>query len=245
MSNGKTRETTTFFYADFNESSSEISFSQEESQHLQVLRVGLGCEIIVSNGKGMCTKAEITIADKRKSKARITSDHIENHPLPTTRLAIGFLKGRDLEEVVDLCTQIDLLSIDILHTDYSLSNRKDDHENLIKRMQQRSLTGLKQARKAWLTEIRGPWSFDEYLQINQGQKLLLDFDGHWPPHHNLSNRERTLFCGPEGGFSNREITLLKQQENVESLYLGNSRLRARTAPFFALGMLCGVELNHP
>lgn len=242
MMKSSKQESTTFFYAEFDESSSKIQFDGEESAHLFVLRVSEGTEIIVTNGLGLIAKAQVSRADKRKSSAELLPGSMQKCPAPQSRLAIGFLKGRDLEEVVDLCSQLDLLSIDILHTDYSQSSRKENHHALLRRMEQRSLTGLKQARKAWLTQIRGPFELGDYLGQNEALHLLLDFDGIWPPAP-MEAGERILYCGPEGGFSPAEIQLLKSTPQNQSLYLGNTRLRARTAPLYALGMLQALELK--
>lgn len=237
------QETTTLFYGDFENGQDLLSFDSEEAAHLFVLRVSKDTEITVTNGRGCTAQAQVISADKRRAQARFIPSSFKSHPSPRTRLAIGYLKGRDLEEVVDLCSQLDLLSIDILHSDYSQSSRKDDPSALLRRMEQRSLVGLKQARKAWMTQIRGPFELSEYVQSNGAQNLLLDFDGVWPPQ-GLESGERVLYCGPEGGFSPAEIDLIRSQPKAQSLYLGETRLRARTAPLYALGMLSGVELQR-
>ncbi|NLG39464.1 MAG: RNA methyltransferase, partial [Fibrobacter sp.] len=51
------------------------------------------------------------------------------------------------------------------------------------------------------------------------------------------NVETTLLVGPEGGFSAREIELIKaySRGQVYLLKLGKTRLRAKTAAIIALG----------
>ena len=48
-----------------------------------------------------------------------------------------------------------------------------------------------------------------------------------------------ILIGPEGGFSEKEIELIKNVPNAKTqlLKLGNTRLRARTAALLALGKL--------
>ncbi len=50
-------------------------------------------------------------------------------------------------------------------------------------------------------------------------------------------KETTLLVGPEGGFSPREIELVKNYANgsVQILGLGKTRLRARTAAIVGIG----------
>jgi 16S rRNA (uracil1498-N3)-methyltransferase len=100
----------------------------------------------------------------------------------------------------------------------------------------KSLVSLKQSKKPWLTQIEGPIALDEWLKNYTGDIILCDASGS-PLPEEIKN-ETTLLIGPEGGFSPREIDLIKSLgSRAHLLGLGKTRLRARTAAIVALGKI--------
>ena len=111
------------------------------------------------------------------------------------------------------------------------------NDKLVRRAELKSLVSLKQSKKPWLTRIEGPVEFDRWLEAESGDLILCDIDGEKKAP--VLDRRTTLLIGPEGGFSPREIEMVKsyRQGKTSLLNLGNTRLRARTAAIIALGCL--------
>jgi len=62
--------------------------------------------------------------------------------------------------------------------------------------------------------------------------IMGDIQGNtaFPKEEQLSKNNGILLCiGPEGGFSEQELTLLRSFSNIFPIRLGHSRLRAETA----------------
>ena len=93
--------------------------------------------------------------------------------------------------------------------------------------------------KSWETEIEGPIELKDWLKTVEGTLVLCDINGQSQLENLDSNVPTTLLIGPEGGFSEKEIELIKNVPNAKTqlLKLGNTRLRARTAALLALGKL--------
>ena len=79
----------------------------------------------------------------------------------------------------------------------------------------------------------------DWLKTVEGTLVLCDINGQSQLENLDSNVPTTLLIGPEGGFSEKEIELIKNVPNAKTqlLKLGNTRLRARTAALLALGKL--------
>lgn len=223
-----------------------IELNETESSHaVRVCRAAVGDTLQLCDGKGHYADAEIVTADPKACIVRV--DTVENAPMPRPLLniAIGCLKDDALEEVVFHAAQAEVDSITFLRTDFSQEPKNSDLHKLVRRSELKSLVSLKQSKKPWLTQIKGPIEFDKWLGDYSGNLVLCDIDGEsslptvTARMASGDTKPVTLLIGPEGGFSPREIELAKkfQAGKTELLKLGNTRLRARTAAIVALGKL--------
>jgi 16S rRNA (uracil1498-N3)-methyltransferase len=95
------------------------------------------------------------------------------------------------------------------------------------------LEAVKQSGRSKIPPIEPPMKFDEAIR-RDGQKIV--FEAEAPPSTTDNREPTTLFIGPEGGFSERELALAKQNgARIQSL--GPRRLRAETA---AIAAVCFV-----
>mgnify|MGYP005689485587 CR=1 FL=1 len=150
---------------------------------------------------------------------------------------IGYLKGKDLEEVVEISGQYNLKAIQPVFTENSQQFSKANFAKHLTRLQQKSRVCTKQAKKAWETLISPPVSLEEYLSIAEGPNCILDWGSETAP----VTIPKSLFCGPEGGFSLDEINKIKGMAQTSVLSLGETRIRAKHAPAFALGALAQIR----
>lgn len=220
----------------------EHRLDSDESLHAaKVCRAVPGDILDLCDGQGHFAQGHITVASPKECVVRVDTVITDPRPQPRLHLGLSCLKDDDIEEVVFHCSQLEVASITLLRTEHSLEPRKSDLERTLRRCQAKSLVSLKQSRKPWLTTLHGPYFLQDWLHSASGELIVCDPAG---PIHAPAGMElfasATLLVGPEGGFSENEIALLhawQQGTHTHLLGLGATRLRAVTAPLFALGVL--------
>lgn len=233
----------TWFHAALGEVGDRAPLGDSESNHLRkVLRVPAEREIVVTNGRGRVFRCA---AQDRNGEveAEALAILVDQPQPPRLHAALCLLKGRDTEDPVEGLCQLDLAAIHLLTSDHTQAFKGQDHAKLIQRLEQKSLTALKQAKKAWLTAIHPPRPLKDWatnlpgslVLVHPGPDALGDL-GPGPIH---------VLTGPEGGFSEAEITWLKGLPFCRTLGLGATRLRGTHAPLVALGKLMGLSLPGP
>ncbi len=226
-----------WFYAPAENAGETLALPAEEAHHaLRALRLKPDTEIIVTNGKGSVFRARIlNEAGRIELLERIKH---EADP-PGFNLAIGLLKGRDVEVPVEAACEFSLRSVFLLQTDHSSEFDGQGFDRLMERLRQKSLTALKQAKKAWLTEIHPPEELQAWRERHRNVPLVVAHPGPTTVTSPLPSTLH-LLVGPEGGFSKPELDYLLTQENCFQLGLGETRLRAIHAPVAALGSLTAL-----
>lgn len=212
-----------------------ITLDENESNHaIRVCRAAVGDILQLSDGLGHFAESKIVNADPKACEVEVDEVINASACRPAVSLGIACLKDDALEEVVFHAAQTEIDKIVFLRTDFSQEPKNSDLHKTVRRAELKSLVSLKQSKKPWLTRIEGPTSLDEWLSQYTGDVILCDVDGS--PSLEKPERETTLLVGPEGGFSPREIELIKAHNGkVHLLNLGKTRLRARTAAIVALG----------
>lgn len=212
-----------------------ITLDENESNHaIRVCRAAVGDTLQLSDGLGHYADATITNADSKACEVEVTEVETASSERPKVSLGIACLKDDALEEVVFHAAQTEIDKIIFLRTDFSQEPKASDLHKTVRRAELKSLVSLKQSKKPWLTQIEGPITLDDWLKNYEGDLILCDIDGA-PTVEKIENTT-TLLVGPEGGFSPRELNLIRSHKGkVHLLNLGKTRLRARTASIVALG----------
>ena len=211
---------------------------EDEAHHLRkVLRIEAGRQVIASDGAG---GVFLCATRMRAGAFELEAQEIHGRPAPAPRLhlALSLLKGRDLEEPVDALCQLEVACIHILTTEHTSEFKGQDHARLLERLRAKSLVGLKQAKKAWLTAIEAPRPLEAWRGAHSDLDVVVLHPGpdRLPPP---SDRGLALLCGPEGGLSDRELERL-HTAGAYAMGLGDTRIRAVHAPLLAAGKLMGL-----
>ena len=220
------------------EAGSTLVLDDAELAHLKVFRLAAGDTLDLVDGRGRSARARTLNAKRGELVLEgILADERVRPAEPA--LAIGALKGNALEEVLDHCAQMPLRALQPLWCDHGQrAKNADAAEGLEKRLRAKARVALKQSRRLWATEILPPKSLDEWLAGSPGTVVLLDEEGERAPELPGAESGLWLLCGPEGGFSERELGLVGPR--AVKLSLGPTRLRAKSAPIFALGALSAL-----
>ncbi|MBP5247247.1 MAG: 16S rRNA (uracil(1498)-N(3))-methyltransferase [Fibrobacter sp.] len=219
-------------------STGTIPLSDEESAHaVRVCRARPGDVLNLTDGKGHFAKGTVEKADPRECLVHVSSIEASDSEKPKLHLGLACLKDDANEEVALHVSEMEVGSITLLRTEHSEEPKDSNLQKVIRRCELKALVSLKQSLKAWLTEIHGPIPFEEWLKSYNGDIILCDMDG--ADSLGEISKETTLLVGPEGGFSKKEIELVKaySRGEVKLLKLGRTRLRARTAAIVGIGKM--------
>lgn len=210
---------------------SEITFSREESKHIiKVLRRSIDDILHITNGRGDLFLVQITDTNPNKCIAKIISREKRIKREYHIHLAVAPTKMNDRYEwFLEKATEIGIDEITPIICEHS--ERKVIKEERFDRILQ---SAMKQSLQAYLPKLNKAISFSDFIQKqnqNQGQLFIAhceDTGKKLFKNEILKRKDVTLLIGPEGDFSNTEITKAIEHEYIP-VSLGNTRLRTETA----------------
>lgn len=213
----------------------------DEAIHaIRVLRLKIGDDIFLIDGKGTFYEAVVTLANSKHCLYKITQTLVQNKTWKGhIHLAIAPTKDISrIEWLVEKATEIGFDEISFLNCQFS------ERKNLrIDRIERIVISAMKQSRKAWKPIVNNMLSFEDFMQKEvTGQKFICHCYNEIEKTDFFSNinnsglfEEITVLIGPEGDFSINEVRQALQQQ-YKSTTLGNSRLRTETAGLAAVLM---------
>ncbi len=222
-----------FYNPDITETTTEFSFSKEESNHIvKVLRKNTGDTLDITNGQGWLFHAEITLANIKNCLVTIVSKSIQPKKKYHLHLAVAPTKMNDRYEwFLEKATEIGIDTITPIICDHSERKivKTDRFEKILQ-------SAMKQSLSYYMPKLNAPILFKDF--INQ------DFNGHLFIAHceesdkkSLKNELKpdsniTILIGPEGDFSVKEIEMALENKFIP-VTLGDTRLRTETAALVA------------
>lgn len=213
----------------------------DEAIHaIRVLRLKIGDDIFLIDGKGSFYEAVVTLANSKHCLYKITQTLVQNKTWKGhIHLAIAPTKDISrIEWLVEKATEIGFDEISFLNCQFS------ERKNLrIDRIERIVISAMKQSRKAWKPIVNNMLSFEDFMQKEvTRQKFICHCYNEIEKKDFFSNinnsglfEDITVLIGPEGDFSINEVHQALQQQ-YKSTTLGNSRLRTETAGLAAVLM---------
>ncbi len=205
--------------------------SIEESKHLKALHINSGDNILAVNGKGFAFELLINRLNKNDYSAsvvRILENYGENEY--KLGLAIGILDDSSrLEFALEKSIELGISDF------YPLITKFSQKKNVkVERLVAKSIAAIKQCKRSKLPIIHPATKLDNIFldSIINTQIILADEHGD-DPRNTCMNSNRIVFVGPEGGFNQSEIELIKSKNPILWKF-GNRRLRAETAAVAAI-----------
>ena len=219
------------FYAETLEEKKELEIVGDDFHYLSnVMRCDLGSIVLLFNENNGEFTAEVTGKNKKTLTLRVIkkSEYLKiNNDF---ELAFCPPKSQRLDLLIQKCTEIGVKNFQPVISDHTV-NRKI---NLV-RIQKIIKEAVEQSNQIFLPEIREPFSFEEYLK-----KSKRIFFADIQSDINLSeigkdqNLNGSILIGPEGDFSTKEISALRENKNCLSFSLGPRILRSETAAIASL-----------
>lgn len=207
---------------------------EDESRHsTRVLRLSVGDEVHLVDGKGNLVKARIALVHNKRTEVELTEIipgfGKRNHYL---HIAIAPTKNIDrLEWFLEKATEIGIDEITPLICEHS--ERK---EVKLDRLNKVISAAVKQSLTAYHPVLNEPAKFKEFL-IRQSATNL--FMAHCAIGEKSTltkglqkGQSSTVLIGPEGDFSTDEISIA-MKVGAQAIHLGHTRLRTETAALYA------------
>ncbi len=228
------------FYVEPDAFGADIVLRGQECTHLAgVLRLKPGDRVRVMDGQGRTGLAEIAAASRKE--ARLTLLGEERHALPASLpvVAMAFSRAARRGFFLEKAVELGAHEVWVWQGDHSQGRLPAD---VTENWKAKMLAGCKQSGNPWLPAVRAfpgglgdavaaaasfehhvlPWEKQEGVPM-----LTLD---------QLGLPGRTIYViGPEGGFSQREIALLREA-GYEAVSFGRRILRCETAATLCLGL---------
>lgn len=219
------------FYAE-NIANQVFQIAEQEHQHLsKVLRKKVGDKVFVCNGNGLLIEAEISQIEKKKTILHYLKTIIEEkEDTNNLILAVAPTKKREkFEWLVEKCVEIGVREIVPFYSQNSERRKLN-----IERIESIALSAMKQSKSLFLPVVHKEISFKELLQNNATQKYIAYVEEKTNGIQSLNldfNKKAVFTIGPEGGFTEQEIVLAKEN-NFIPISLGKKRLRTETAGIY-------------
>ena len=200
----------------------------DEYRHLaRVLRVPVGENAYVTNGRGVIVRCRVEEVDKRCARLRVTGVEADRSRKPVTTLALACLKRDAFERAVEQCTELGISAIVPFTT--QKTHLKEYSTGFIERLERIALSAIKQSFQSTLPEIRTVIPFDGVLEHMRQSSAVLVGDEHGKPVESVPvDGSRLIVIGPEGGFTTSEHEQLAAA-GAEFVSVSRFRLRAETA----------------
>ena len=236
------KETRYFFVPD---AAASGELPEEEARHaIRVLRLAVGDELVLMDGKGCFHEAEISAISSHRCLYRILRSLPQERGWQgRIRICMAPTKMMERTEwMAEKATEIGMDELTFLEC-----RRSERRTMKLERIRRIVVAAMKQSRKAWMPSLQGMTPFDELVADGRtGDKFIChcydpaDFgpDEEKPLLWDVLRRdvETTVLIGPEGDFSIDEVKLA-MRHGFRSVSLGHSRLRTETAALAAVHIM--------
>jgi len=216
--------------------SDEYLLNEEESRHcMKVLRLGVGEEVHLIDGRGGLYKARITEEGKKHVRLAIIETTLEYHKRRHyLHIAVAPTKNIDrLEWFLEKATEIGIDEVTPVICDRSERKIvKDDRLNKI------ITSAVKQSLQAYHPKLNAVTSLDAFLKTQDvaSERMIAHCLEDQPRNYIRDmihpGQHYTVLIGPEGDFTQQEIDQALRI-GYKPVTLGENRLRTETAALAA------------
>ena len=204
-----------------------------EAKHAHVKRIAPGEHIMLIDGQGTTAVTRVTSVGAGRVDGVVEKQQFVPQPTPRVTVVQAVPKGERAELAVDLAVQAgaDRIVPWISHRTIARWPANKQAKQ-VEKWRAQALASAKQARRAWVPEVRDP------VTTNQLADLLRDAELALVLHEDATDSIRDvefgeevwLIVGPEGGIGDDELEVL----GARPVKLGPEVLRTASAAFAGL-----------
>lgn len=208
---------------------------EEEAAHcLHVLRLTVGDEVMLTDGKGLFYKAVISAATGKRCQVKVV-ESIEQEPFWNGHLHLAMAPTKNMDRIewfAEKATEIGFNELSFLNCRFS-------ERKVIKteRIEKIVVSAVKQSLKAYKPVVNEMMDFSRFMEKDfSGQKFIAHcYEGEKPLLKDVlvPGQDALVLIGPEGDFSMEEVQKA-EAAGFRAISLGKSRLRTETAALVAV-----------
>jgi 16S rRNA (uracil1498-N3)-methyltransferase len=238
-----------FFFKEIIEDAASLVLDEPTSKHvIQVLRMKVGEQLQLTDGKGNLVTAAIADDNRKRCTVKVIS---AVKVLPSKRkitIAISPVKNTSrFEWFLEKATEIGITEIVPL-----ICDRTEKQHFRPERMHGVLVSAMLQSQQSWLPVLHEPVKFNQFITTGAAQQKFIAHcleNEKKSLHHYLTqssdhpitkSAHQLMMIGPEGDFTPAEIAAALQKEFIP-VSLGNTRLRTETAGLAAAVLLANAS----
>lgn len=214
-----------------------VSLDKQEAKHASgPRRLGPGDEVVVFDGHGLRAPGRIAGRDDRGDlEVEVGRHEKETADSPRIELAASLPKGDRLSTMLDMATQLGIVSFTPLKCDFSVVTLERKRQDPTLRWNRIMLEACKQSRRASLPAIQEQATPAGVIEraTAEGATIVVGDAAGTSPVEVLPGVERVVvMVGPEGGFSPAEESMLAEASDAGRLHriaIGRGVLRVEAA----------------
>ena len=204
-----------------------------------VVRRPEGAPLLVFNGRDGEWRATFEAHGRKSGVARLGARTREQTPEPDLWLCFAPIKRARIDYIAEKATELGVAVLQPVITQHTMVDRVN-----VERLRANAVEAAEQTERLSVPEVRAPVDLTHLLAKWPAERYLLmcDETGGGPPIvqalAGLDDAARAapwaIVIGPEGGFAETELAVLRRMKNVVAVGLGPRILRADTAALAAL-----------
>jgi 16S rRNA (uracil1498-N3)-methyltransferase len=229
-----------YFHENLPPSGNSLLLEEHEFHHLaNVMRQEIGEEVELVNGRGLLARARIDRIEKKRAVLTVLEMLYTLPPSFSIILAQAIPRLQRLEFIVEKGTELGMSELQLFPA--SLSEKKTLSDHQMTRLRAIMIAAMKQCGRLYLPQIVIKPSIAEW-----GKPELPAYFGDFHPtsplfekaweQHPASANGILFVIGPESGFNDHEINLLRQL-GIQGVKLHHNVLRTETAALAALALI--------
>ena len=238
-----------FYCSQLKSTDSTVDLQAEEFRHIaSARRLKVGDELVLFTGKGLVANARIAAITKHKLTASVITIKEHKLPVPKIILATAIPKGDRINTLLDMSTQLGMSDFIPLICERSVAAV---NPNKLQRFKRICINACKQSERYFIPNIHASASLNEVLKKykNSSSQIMLADPGGQPlvmsfmTEDEFNDVQNLVFLvGPEGGFSDTELTMLADHDLVK-LKLSDAILRIETACVSLLSQISNRQIS--
>lgn len=229
-----------FYDPHISSSSKGFTLLEEESKHIvRVLRMQVGDQLEMVDGKGTLFTCSISNAHPKKCELTILSVETAEPELNQIHVVVGPTKQTDrLEWFVEKATEIGITEISFLTTKNS-----ERAQLKLDRLEKKAISAMKQSKRLFLPKFNELTSFNSFVKEHPNGLIAHCMEGEMNEFEAVFNAQNCpILIGPEGDFTPEEVSFALEN-GYKTITLGKNRLRTETAALYVC-MRAKILIDH-
>jgi len=202
-----------------------------------VMRLGVGCEVLIFDGQSGEWLARISEAGKKRMTLSVEQRTREVEAVPDVWLAFAPVKRTQTDWLVEKATELGAARLLPVITQRTIAERVK-----LERLETIAIEAAEQCGRTRLPEVTEPVTLKQLLAGRDQERRLYfaDEGGGDAVAKAFSPGAALILTGPEGGFTDEERSLVRAAAGAVPISLGPRILRAETAALAALASYMAI-----